>query len=251
MCCSHRARPGLLPDAVLDAVAVLAAPMLAVPKFAVLTAVPAGGHEGADERTPSHAQPARADLEADADVRPRGGWPAFLSVAAAAAAADLATKWLVFRRLGMPGESPAIPVIPGMLVLETNLNEGALFGMGQGFGLVFAAVSLAAIAGILALVSRPATRQDGWLLGALALITGGVLGNLYDRLGLPGLAWHFPPERRGQPVLAVRDWIHFSLEGVIDWPIFNLADSWLVVGAGLLVLLSLRSPPSGPVEPST
>jgi len=89
------------------------------------------------------------------------------------------------------------------------------------------------------------------LLGALALITGGVLGNLYDRLGLPGLAWHFPPERRGQPVLAVRDWIHFSLEGVIDWPIFNLADSWLVVGAGLLVLLSLRAPSSGPVEPST
>jgi lipoprotein signal peptidase len=44
------------------------------------------------------------------------------------------------------------------------------------------------------------------------------------------------------PVLAVRDWIHFQLEGIIDWPIFNLADSWLVIGAGLLLLLSLRPP---------
>jgi signal peptidase II len=180
---------------------------------------------------------------ADDSAASRVGWPAFVVLAALAAGADLASKWLIFRRLGMPGESPAIPLIPGMLSLETNLNEGALFGMGQGFGLFFAAVSLAAIVGILALVSRPATRQDGWLLAALALITGGVIGNLYDRLGLPGLAWHFPPERRGQPVLAVRDWIHFQLEGVIDWPIFNLADSWLVVGAGLLVLLSLRAPP--------
>jgi signal peptidase II len=171
------------------------------------------------------------------------GWFTFFAIAALAAIGDLATKSAIFARLGMPGEQRGIVLVPGMLLLETNLNEGALFGMGQGFGLVFAAVSLAAIVGILALVSRPATRQDGWLLAALALITGGVIGNLYDRLGLPGLAWHFPPERRGQPVLAVRDWIHFQLEGVIDWPIFNLADSWLVVGAGLLVLLSLRAPP--------
>jgi signal peptidase II len=92
------------------------------------------------------------------------------------------------------------------------------------------------------LVSRPATRSDRWLLLALALITGGIIGNLYDRLGLPGLQWHAPLERRGEAVLAVRDWIHFKLDGVIDWPIFNLADSWLVIGAGLMLLISLRAP---------
>jgi signal peptidase II len=86
---------------------------------------------------------------------------------------------------------------------------------------------------------------------ALALITGGIIGNLYDRLGLPGLRWHAPLERQGEAVLAVRDWIHFKLEGIIDWPIFNLADTWLVIGAGVLLLVTWRTPsaPAPLVEP--
>jgi lipoprotein signal peptidase len=43
-------------------------------------------------------------------------------------------------------------------------------------------------------------------------------------------------------VLAVRDWIHFRLDGIIDWPVFNLADSWLVIGSATLVVLSLLAP---------
>jgi signal peptidase II len=177
------------------------------------------------------------------------GWPLFLTVAGAAAVADLASKESVFGTLGMPGESPPIDIVPGMLVLETNLNEGALFGMGQGMGIVFATISVAAVLGIVALVSRPATRRDRWLLAALGLIVGGIIGNLYDRLGLPGLEWHAPLERRGQSVLAVRDWIHFTLPGVIDWPIFNIADSWLVIGAGMLLLTSFTAPPADDDSP--
>jgi len=45
-------------------------------------------------------------------------------------------------------------------------------------------------------------------------------------------------------VRAVRDWIHCVLPGVIDWPIFNLADTWLVIGAGLILLVSLRPTPA-------
>lgn len=178
------------------------------------------------------------------------GWFSFATIAALAAGIDLATKSYLFERLGLPGERPGIVLVPGMLALETNLNEGALFGMGQGFGAVFAAVSLAAIAGILWMVSRPATRGDRWLLLALALITGGIIGNLYDRVGLPALTWHAPLERKGEAVLAVRDWIHFKLEGIIDWPIFNLADTWLVIGAGLMLLLSLRPEPAIDGEPA-
>lgn len=178
----------------------------------------------------------------------RRGWILFLGVTAVSAVVDLVTKSAVFGRLGMPGAQPGIVLVPGMLAIETNLNEGALFGLGQGFGMVFAAVSFLAIAGILAMVARPTTRADRWLLLALGLITGGIIGNLYDRLGLPGLTWHAPEPRQGATVLAVRDWIHFKLEGVIDWPIFNLADSWLVIGAALLVLLSLRPVPAADAD---
>mgnify|MGYP006292256189 CR=1 FL=1 len=173
-------------------------------------------------------------------------WVMFTAVAAVAAGIDLVTKDALFRSLGMPGSGPPLTVIDGVLWLETNLNEGALFGMGQGMGTVFAAVSVAALGGILAMMARPATRRDAWLVLALALIVAGVVGNLYDRLGLPGLVWHAPPERAGTPVRAVRDWIHVVVPGVIDWPIFNLADSWLVIGAAILLVTSLRAPPPAP-----
>jgi len=177
---------------------------------------------------------------------PSRGWPVFITIAAVATALDLVTKSLLFSALGMPGEQPPIVIVPRMLTLETNLNEGALFGMGQGMGAVFATVSCLAIVGILGAVSRSTVRSEPWLLVAIGLITGGILGNLYDRLGLPGLEWHAPLGRVGEPVFAVRDWIHFTLEGIIDWPIFNLADSWLVIGAGLLILLSFTTQPVTP-----
>jgi len=195
---------------------------------------------------PSSSRPASGPGRGASAVR---DWGLFLGGALLAAAIDLGTKRLLFDRLGMPGERPAIVVVPGMFTLETNLNEGALFGMGQGMGMVFAAVSCAAIVGILCLVARADTRRDRVLMAALALVTGGIIGNLWDRLGVPGLRWHAPAARVGEPVLAVRDWIHFRLEGVIDWPIFNLADTWLVIGAGLLVLSSFAAS-TGPEAPA-
>ena len=182
--------------------------------------------------------------------RARRGWPLFGAISIAAVLADLISKEFVFNRLGMPGTSPAIVLVLRVLTIETNLNEGALFGMGQGMGLVFAGVSTLALLGILAMVARPDTRQNRWLVIALGLICGGIIGNLYDRLGLPGLQWHLPPDRVGQPVLAVRDWIHVTVPGVIDWPIFNLADSFLVVGAGMLLMSTMRTPTAMADTPS-
>ncbi|MFM7245701.1 MAG: signal peptidase II [Planctomycetaceae bacterium] len=169
------------------------------------------------------------------------GWPLFLAVTLFAVAADLVSKQWVFAAQGMPGQSAAVPVLPPWLVIETNLNEGALFGMGQGMGAVFATVSVAAVIGILVLVTRPSTRSDRVLLVALGMIVGGILGNLYDRLGLPGLRWHAASGREGQAVLAVRDWIHFEIPGILDWPIFNIADSWLVIDAAILLISSFTA----------
>ena len=176
-------------------------------------------------------------------------WGTFFGVAAVAAIVDLVTKWLVFRSLGMPGQGRAIVLIPAVLAFETNLNEGALFGMGQGMSGVFAAISIVALIGILGMMSRAATRADRWLVAGLGLIVGGIVGNLYDRLGLPGLVWHAPLERQGEPVRAVRDWIHVVVPGVIDWPIFNLADSWLVIGAATLLWLAARAPAATHPDP--
>ena len=73
-----------------------------------------------------------------------------------------------------------------------------------------------------------------WTLG---LISGGILGNLYDRLGF----WwsdYLPLEWKS----GVRDWILFRLEGVPlfdPWPNFNIADTLLVIGAGMLFYQSL------------
>lgn len=178
---------------------------------------------------------------------PLAGWLLFAAAAVLATASDLLSKEWIFQELGMPGDQPAIVLLPEMLSLRTNLNEGALFGMGQGLGLVFAAISFVALTGIGVMVFRigrhrgrgEASALDLWSLAALGLITGGILGNLYDRLGMPGLTWHAPADRFGTPVLAVRDWIHFAIEGVIDWPIFNLADAYLVTGAAILVVVSL------------
>lgn len=127
-------------------------------------------------------------------------------------------------------------IIEGYLGVETALNPGALFGMGKGFGWLFAAFSIAAATGVIGWVTFGKAARDLWLTIALGCVLAGILGNLYDRLGL----WH-PP---GHPDLwrnEVRDWILFRW-GDHTWPNFNIADSLLVCGAGILFWHSFRRP---------
>ncbi|MBL8814541.1 MAG: signal peptidase II, partial [Planctomyces sp.] len=118
-----------------------------------------------------------------------------------------------------------------------SLNEGALWGMGQGFAPVFALLSVIALVGIVYWLFFKGAAQSAWLTTALGLVTGGTLGNLYDRLALHGVA--FP--NRTEPAQAVRDFLHFII-GSFDWPIFNLADSFLVIGAMMMMAQSFRQP---------
>jgi lipoprotein signal peptidase len=109
-----------------------------------------------------------------------------------------------------------------------RVNHGALFGIGGGQkGLangVFAAVSMAAAIAIVVWGTRPTTARERGLMTALGLILGGTVGNLYDRLVFGG----------------VRDFLYFYY---IDWPVFNVADCCLVVGAGLLLIQAVFVPP--------
>ncbi len=162
----------------------------------------------------------------------------FLLLAATGLTIDLVTKWWTFHPqhgLGMPGHD-RWTIWDGILTIETSLNEGALFGVGQGWGILFILLSAVAIIGIGVWLFVAGAARDWLLTIALGMITGGILGNLYDRLGLPGLTWHatFGNHQIGEPVYAVRDWIHFQTPW-FDWPIFNIADSLLVCGVGLLL----------------
>lgn len=155
----------------------------------------------------------------------------FFTLVVVGCGVDLATKSWIFAKLRDQPHRSHIWLIDNVFGLTTSLNEGALFGIGQGRSFLFAALSLVAAAAILYWLFWLGAARDLLLTFALGLITGGILGNLYDRLGLHGLKWE-SPNRLGEPVYAVRDWLDFAW---IRWPVFNIADSLLVCGAGLLL----------------
>ena len=178
---------------------------------------------------------------------PTSRYVIFFGIALAGCAVDLATKSWSFSQFGMSG-SPSYWLWDEVFGFTTNLNEGALFGIGQGQVALFAGLSLLAALGILYWLFLAGAAHDLLLTVALGCVMAGILGNLYDRVGLPGLIWTAgnPPHEPGDPVHAVRDWLHFKIDGVVNWPIFNIADSLLVCGAALLVWHALRNPVESP-----
>lgn len=136
-------------------------------------------------------------------------------------------------------------VVPDYMGLQLSLNEGALFGLGQGYVWLFAAFAVAAAIGLPVWLFRFGAAADAWLTFALGCIMAGILGNLYDRLGLHGETWWFDPARVDETAYAVRDWILLQWGDKYRWPNFNIADSLLVFGAGIVLLRALfEKPPS-------
>jgi signal peptidase II len=171
-------------------------------------------------------------------VVPLSRYLVFFSVASGGCAVDLATKHWIFARLGVPKRDAHDHIWwlwDRVFGFQTSLNEGALFGMGQGMWAVFAVLSIIAALGILLWLFVVGAANDWWLTVALALITAGILGNLYDRFGLPGLVWPTGYGHQvGEPVHAVRDFILMAV-GRWHWPNYNIADSMLVCGATMLL----------------
>jgi signal peptidase II len=109
-------------------------------------------------------------------------------------------------------------------------NSGAAFGILPGGTLVLAILSAVVAAAILFFLLRSAHRLSGVQVAALTLILAGALGNMIDRFWLG----------------YVRDFIHFEVTG-FNFEVFNLADSFVVIGAGILILSSLfKSKPQPP-----
>ncbi len=193
----------------------------------------------------------------------------FFVIAACGCAADLVTKQALFRWLGVAPyfldkhDLSAFTRWRGANQLDhlwwlwdrhfgfqTSLNTGAVFGMGAGRWWMFASLSVVALAGIWTWLFVYRAAMDRWLTVALGFVTGGIFGNLYDRLGLwntAGLDAEFKH--------AVRDWILFQWKGIplLDpWPNFNIADSLLVTGAIMLVIHAIvwRDKPHVPAKQS-
>jgi signal peptidase II len=140
----------------------------------------------------------------------------WLLVAAVVAVLDQTTKWVVQAHL-RPGE--VVHVLP-FLDLVLVFNRGAAFSFLAGASgwqrEFFIAVAIGASALIVYLLRRHP--QDGLFCAGLALILGGALGNLWDRIAL------------GHVV----DFVLLHAYGW-HWPAFNVADSSITVGAALLI----------------
>lgn len=130
----------------------------------------------------------------------------------------------------LPGKP--IDVIPGILTLRYTTNSGGAFSLGQSAPWLFAAATLV-VAGLILVTATRHTRIVTSV--ALGLVLGGALGNVTDRLA------------RGQGIVGGRviDFIDLHV-----WPVFNLADASIVVGALLLAVWSWRGDRAS-TEPQT
>jgi len=158
-------------------------------------------------------------------------WPAF----ALSFATDMATKLWVDASLTF---ADRISVIDGFFYITHVRNPGAAFGLFNSAPAAvrltaFIGITLVAIAMIFSFYRRlaPGERLSALSLG---LILGGAGGNLIDRIF------------RGEVV----DFLHFRLWGGYQWPDFNLADSFIVVGVALLVIELLASEGETSADPA-
>jgi signal peptidase II len=174
---------------------------------------------------------------------PRNRYVLFIAIAAVGCGVDLMTKALIFSWPDLRGGNVHW-LWPGHAGFQLSWNEGALGGMGQGRSWLFAALSILAGCAIPLWLFYWRAARDLWLTVALGAVMGGLLGNLYDRLGLPDKLWPGRGAEVGQPVHAVRDWILVQWNDQWRWPNFNVADSLLVVGAAALMFHAMWTPTS-------
>jgi len=140
---------------------------------------------------------------------------------------DQITK-IVLRRALSPGQS--IDVLPPVLSLVLAYNSGAAFSfLASGSGwqrYFFVAIALVASALIIYMMSKH--RSDRFLCFSLALVLGGAIGNLIDRVCYGAVVDFVLVRWPGGPRL------------LDPWPAFNLADSCITIGAVLLIWDSFR-----------
>lgn len=120
-------------------------------------------------------------------------------------------RWTKNWAMGWLSERGPLPVAPFFYLTYVE-NTGAAFGIGRARNGFFIGLSLALLAGLFYL-QRTWPKDNPWLRVGVLLVLAGAVGNLYDRI-----AYGF-----------VVDFLDFRV-----WPVFNVADSCVTVGAGCL-----------------
>jgi signal peptidase II len=139
-------------------------------------------------------------------------------VAIVVLAMDAISKALVVATLS---HRPPVRLLGGFLTLTETRNAGAAFGIGAGATALFTVIA----AGVVIVIARTARRlASRWWAVVLGLLLGGAVGNLADRI------FRAPGPFRGHVV----DWIQLP-----HWPVFNVADAAITVGAVLAILLAV------------
>jgi signal peptidase II len=146
-------------------------------------------------------------------------------VAAGVLALDRLTKWIIESRLTF---FDTYKIIPGFFDIVRSQNAGVAFGIfndstSQWRTALLIAASLGAVALLCAMLWRART-LDRYSIWGFALILGGAAGNVFDRI-----VWGH-----------VTDFLLLYV-GQYQWPTFNVADSAIVIGSGLLLMDLLRS----------
>ncbi|MEK7309340.1 MAG: signal peptidase II [Planctomycetota bacterium] len=167
-------------------------------------------------------------------------WFIFFLIAILGTIGDLITKHLfvpVF--VDSSGELSIVPgnihphIFPSVMQFNPVLNKGIIWGLFQQGSILFLIIPALAVPLIILMfkyinlfseekhpgnpASESPVRMNLLLTIAFGLILAGALGNLYDRIVYG----------------AVRDFIDFY---IINWPIFNLADTYITIGAGLIII---------------
>ena len=125
-------------------------------------------------------------------------------------------------------EGETVRLLGRLLRIDYTRNAGAAFSIGTGATVLFTAVAVVVVVVIVRQARRLVSRS--WAV-TLGLLLGGALGNLIDRL------LRSPGPLRGHVV----DWIELP-----HWPVFNIADSAIVIGGCIAVLLAARGVPLDP-----
>ena len=141
-----------------------------------------------------------------------------IGVALVVVALDQVTKAWVRRTISINEAYMPVEWLQPYVTLRHIQNTGAAFGLFPGFGTVFMAVAALVSLGIVVYVGR-LDIPSPWLRLALGLLLGGTVGNLIDRIRMAG---------------RVTDFVDLGW-----WPVFNVADSCVVVGTIILAIFVL------------